>query len=851
VAANELGGRSPAGAVGRLLFLAALGWSLFQLYVASPLPYALGKSFVLGDTQSRLIHYAFAVFLCFCSFPAFNRSRRDRIPLADWVWAVVAACTALYMFVFYDELARRAAAPLPRDMLVAAVGVICLLEAVRRAIGMALLVVALVFIAYIFLGPYMPEVIAHPATSIARAADHMWLSREGIFGFTLGISSSVVFLFVLFGSMLERAGAGHWFIKTSFALLGHLRGGPAKAAVISSALTGVISGSALANVVTTGTFTIPLMKRVGFPAEKAAGIESTSSINGQLMPPVMGAAAFLMTEFVGISYQEVVVHALLPAVISYIGLFYIVHLEATKLQLTSLQRAVRHTWVQRIAGFLASFLGLVLLSGALYYGLGWMKSLFGSASIYVASAIFAATYVLLVRVSARMPDLDLDDPDAPTTVLPETQPTLLAGLHYLPPIVVLIWCLMIERFSPGYAIYWAILALAFVMLTQRPLMVLFRRQSGYQAAFRRGLDELIAGLAAGARNMVGVAIALAAAGIIVGTVSLTGLGLVMVNVIELLSGDSLIGLLFFTAVISIILGMGLPTTANYVVVASIMAPVVVTLAGQHGVVIPLIAVHMFVFYCGLMSGNTPPVAVDAYAAAALARSDPMRTCVQAFYYGIRTILLPFIFVFNTELLLIGITGPVHFVVVVSIATIAMLLFVAATQHYFLVRNRPWETLALLLFAFSLLLPSWWIDTLVPPYRQAEPVRLEALAEQAPTGALLRVRVRGKDFSGLLTESVVALPLGPRGEDGAQRLIRHGGLAVRLEDGRVLVDNLRFDGPAQRAQMDYDWEILAVDVPQAQPAKYWVYPPVLLLTALLMLWQRRRAAAGPSEAPARV
>lgn len=849
VAESDLGGRQPTGATKKLLFYTALVWSLFQIYVASPLPYAIGEPFILGNDQSRMVHFAFAIFLGFCAYPAFASSDRSRIPIVDWIWAAIGAASSLYMFVLYDELSRRAAAPLPQDMIVAAIGMVCLLEAVRRTVGMSLVIVAVVFLIYIFAGPHMPELISHRGASMSRAADHMWLSREGVFGFTLDISSSVVFLFVMFGAMLEKAGAGNWFIKTAFALLGHLRGGPAKAAVVSSALMGVISGSALANVVTTGTFTIPLMKRVGFPGEKAAGIESTSSINGQLMPPVMGAAAFLMTEFVGISYREVVVHAFLPATISYIGLFYIVHLEAIKLNLPTLRRAVSGTAAQQVIGFTLTFFALVILSGVLYFGFGWVKSVFGPASIYIACVVFVVAYLGLLWVSTRMPELALDDPNATFDALPETRPTLLAGLHFLLPVVVLIWCLMIERFSPSYAIYWAILAMTFVMLTQRPLIAFMRGNGAYAAAMVQGFKELIAGLVAGARNMIGIAIALAAAGIIVGAVSLTGLGLVMVNVIEVLSGGYLLAMLFFTAVISIILGMGLPTTANYVVVASIMAPVVVTLAAQSGVVIPAIAVHMFVFYCGLMSGNTPPVAVDAYAAAALAQSDPMRTCLQAFYYGIRTILLPFIFVFNTELLLIGVEGPFHFIVVATISTIAMLLFVAATQHYFFARNKIHETLLLLVLSISLLLPSLWINLFYSPYKVVDALRITEFTADAPADSLLRVRALGENFSGEEVERLIALPLGAKGQAGDERLLKEGGLAVRIEDGKVFVEDIKPNGPAQAAGLDFDWEILTVEVPQKQPSKNWVYPPVLLIVALLMLVQHRRRKRADLSVPA--
>ena len=839
--------RIPGGVVGRCLFALLLCWSLFQLYIASPLPYMLGRGFIFNDVQSRSIHYAFAIFLAFGMYPAFRSSSRHHIPAADWLWGAVAAGTSLYICILYEELSHRAGAPIPLDMVVASVGIICLLEGVRRSIGLPLFFVSIVFLAYAVAGPWMPAVISHPGASMARMTDHMWLSGEGVFGLTLGVSTNLVFLFVLFGALLERAGAGNWFILSSIALLGHMRGGPAKAAVVSSALTGMISGSALGNIVTTGTFTIPLMKRIGIPAEKAAGIESTASINGQFMPPVMGAAAFLMTEFIGISYADVVKHAFLPAVLSYIGLFYIVHLEAVKLNLPLLQRAAESAAVRRLLAFAMSFLGLVLLSGLVYYGIGWIRVLLGAQAGWAIALLFLTAYVGLVWLSTRMPALPVLADGASLRTLPNAAPTILAGTHYLLPVVVLIWCMMVERYSPGLSVFWAIVALSFIMLTQHPLAALLRGEGVSRHALRAGAVDFVYGLAKGARNMVGVAMALASAGIIVGVVTMTGFGLVMVNVIEAISGGYLLPMLIFTAAITVVLGMGLPTTANYVVVASIMAPVVVTVAGQYGLIVPAVAVHLFVFYFGLMSGNTPPVAVDAYAAAALARSDPLKTCLQGFYYELRTIILPFIFIFNTELLLIGITSWWHLVMTVGISVIAMLVFAAGTQGHFLVRSRRIESALLILVALSLLRPGFWIDQFQPPFQAVDPREILRYAEMQPSGALLRVWAEGPDFSGRTVRKLVVLPLGPKGGDGAARLRDGAGLMVREKEGRVVVDDLVFNGPAQQSGMDFGWEIQTLDAPMEQIDKHWVYIPALLVLGLVVLLQRRRQSGAVGAA----
>src|SRR5690606_28824743 len=281
-------------------------------------------------------------------------------------------------------------------------------------------------------------------------ANHQWLRARGVFVFDLGVSISFVFLFVLFGSLLDKAGAGNYFIKLAFSLLGHYRGGPAKAAVAASGMTGLISGSSIANTVTTGTFTIPMMKRVGYTAEQSGAVEVSASVNGQIMPPVMGAAAFLMVEYVGISYTEVIKHAFLPAMISYIALFYIVHLAALKAGMQGLQSSnPDRPMLRKVLGFLTGLLLIMGLSVAVYYGLGWLKPLLGDYAAWVIAAGLAATYSALVRIGARSSCLQLDDPNSPVVSMPQTRPTLMTGLHYILPVIVLVWCLMVERLSPG------------------------------------------------------------------------------------------------------------------------------------------------------------------------------------------------------------------------------------------------------------------------------------------------------------------------------------------------------------------------------------------------------------------
>ena len=843
VAESDSGARSVAGLPGIVLFFVPLLWALFQLWYASPLPFML-RIGVLNDTEARSIHLAFAIFLTFTAFPAFKKSARDVIPLHDWAMALAGAFCAGYIYLFYAQLSDRSGAPVTLDLVIAGVGMVLLLEATRRALGPPLMVVALVFLCYTFFGSYMPEVISHKGASFSKTMSHQWLGTEGVFGVALGVSTSFVFLFVLFGALLDKAGAGNYFIKVAFSLLGHYRGGPAKAAVVSSGLSGLVSGSSIANVVTTGTFTIPLMKRVGFPDYKAAAVEVAASTNGQLTPPIMGAAAFLMVEYVGVSYIEVITHAILPALISYIALVYIVHLEACKANMQGLPRRHKPTLAQSLLSFVGTILGLMILSGIVYFGIGWMKDVFGDGAIAIVGILTLIIYILLIWYGTEYPELEMDDPNSDVLELPETGPTVKAGLHFLLPIVVLVWCLVVERFSPGLAAFWAALFMIFIVITQRPLKSFFRKQGHLSSEFKSSARELMEGLVAGSRNMIGIGVATATAGIVVGTVTLTGIGLVMTEFVEFISGGNVMLMLIFTAVISLILGMGLPTTANYIVVSTLMAPVIVTLGAESGLIVPLIAVHLFVFYFGILADDTPPVGLAAFAAAAIARSNPIKTGIQGFTYDIRTAILPFMFIFNTQLLLIGIENIWSLLSVIFGAVVAMLTFSAATQGYWLVKNKIWESLALCLIAFVLFRPGFFWDMIFPEYQNIAASQIESVAEQTPENGKLRLVVEGETIDGKQVKKTVQLPLGASGT-GPERLME-AGLEIMLTDNKVLLDNVVFDSAAQKAGLDFDWEILSVQVLSERLPKQLMFFPALVLLGLLALLQKRRVDAGSAQ-----
>jgi TRAP transporter 4TM/12TM fusion protein len=853
--AAESGGRQPQGATKALIVNLAVVWSLFQLWIASPVPFwiaaavpALQPYVLFNDTMARSIHLSFGVVLVYLAYPMWSRSPRSYVPLYDWLLAAVAAFCAGYIFIFHAELAKRQGSPSGMDIWVACIGVVMLLEATRRGLGKPMMIMAIVFLVYVFAGQYMPDMIAHKGATLGRAASHFWITTEGVFGVALGVSTSFVFLYVLFGAMLDKAGAGNYLTRVAFALMGHMRGGPAKASVLSSGLNGLISGSSVANVLTGGNVTIMLMKRVGYSPVKAGAIEVASSSNGQIMPPVMGAAAFLMVEYVNIPYSEIIKHAFLPAMLAYLSLMYIVHLEACKAGMVGIPRRASPLR-GRLFGWGFTIAGTIILVWVCLQ-LTELLSRLGEMGTVVAGALAIAAYVGSVWYSSRW--FDTVDPTAeidPATldVLPDTRPTVLSGVFYILPIFVLIWCLMVLEQSPGLAAFYACAVMIVMLLTQRPLIAYFRGKSRI-GAWRHGWNDLYQSMELGARNMVGIAIATAVAGIIVGAVSLTGIGQVLAGVVEELSFGSLMGVLLLTALLSLILGMGLPTTANYIVVATLLAPVIVSLAASHGQEIPLIAVHLFVFYFGIMADATPPVALAAYAAAGLSGADPLETGIQGFIYEMRTAILPFMFVFNTELLMINIGSPLHFTWVVVTAIAACFMFAAATQGFFLVRNRKWETVVLVLVTFTLFRPDIYRDWLYTPYSVKPVGEMQEVISRLKPGENMRLRIevteKDKRKDGLetftTTQRTFILPVTKGNEAG--RLKRAGlELDATAKDGKLDIVDIVVESPAEKARLDVADKnrLLGIEVRNPQPAKEWFALPGFVLIGLVVWSQRRR------------
>lgn len=852
VAASDAGARAPTGSVATMLAVIAVIWSAFQVILASPL-----ANYILpGDliNNSRQIHLAFAIFLAFMAYPALKSSPRDYIPIQDWIMALLGAFIALYGFVFYQKIVNAGGLADDMDKWFALVGLLLLFEAARRALGPAMAIIATIFLAYVFFGSsdWVPDVIRWKGASLKKAMSHMWITSEGVFGIALGVSTKFVFLFVLFGALLDKAGAGNYFIKMAFGALGHLKGGPAKAAVVGSAATGLISGSSIANVVTTGTFTIPLMKRVGFSSEKAGAVEVASSVNGQIMPPVMGAAAFLMVEYVGISYVEVITHAFLPAAISYIALVYIVHLEAVKTNMPTLGNRVV-SMGRTIGGMALFFAGFAGLCYGVQYPVGWVVSLFPSGSEMILAALVFIAYAILLWFAAKAPDLEPDDPNAKEVELPVVGEIYKAGLYYLLPIIVLVYFLMIEQKSPGLSAFWATALLFVILLTQRPLKAIFRGESEFVASVKEGVRDLIDGLIDGARNMIGIGLATATAGVIVGTVTLTGVGQVMADLVEFLSGGNLIMMLVMVGLLSLILGMGLPTTANYIVVSSLMAGVVVELGAQSGLIVPLIAVHLFVFYFGIMADVTPPVGLASFAAAAVSGGDAIKTGFAAFFYSLRTVALPFVFIFNTDLLLIDVTW-VQGIFIFIVSSIAILVFTAGTMGWFVTKSRIYESVALVLIAFVLFRPDFVMDRIQPPFSNVEPSQLTEALNTATPGEELRIVVSGPDFdTGANKDTTLVFAVEGEGT-GAER-VEKSGLLLLEEDGVVKMDEPNFGSPFSQSLGSFDFYgdepvvIKSIQAPASQLPKELVFIPALILLGLIAFLQKSRAGSREEDTTA--
>lgn len=593
------------GFMAKVISALAITFSVFQLYTA-----IFG---VLDAQLQRAVHLGFAMALSFLLYPTRKSWSRTKLHPLDLVLAVLSAASPAYICICYQQLAMRSGIVTPVDLIMGVMGLLLVIEATRRVVGIPMVVVVLAFLAYAFAGPYMPGVMAHRGLTVQQLIGHLYYTTEGIFGIPLGVSSTFIFLFILFGAYLESTGLGKFFIDLANAVAGWASGGPAKVAVLSSAFMGTVSGSSVANVAGTGSFTIPMMKKLGYRKEFAGAVEAASSTGGQLMPPVMGAAAFLMAEFVGAPYIEIVEAAVVPAMLYFAGLWLGVHLEAKRTNLKGV----------------------------------------------------------------------------PRDQLPKAWLIFKERGHLALPLIVIVY-LLVSGYTPMRA---ALVAIVLSILA-----------SSLRKSTRMKPIEIVNGLESGARNVLGVVIACASAGIIIGVVTKTGVGLKLASGLLALSGGMLLPTMFFTMITSLILGMGVPTTANYVITSTIAAPALIQMD------VPVLAAHMFVFYFGIIADVTPPVALAAYAASGISGGKPLLTGVNASKLAIAAFIIPYIFVLSPELLMINAT-PTGILWAVATAIIGMVGLSSAMIGYLYYYSTWYERI--ILFASGLLMIIPGIVTDVP------------------------------------------------------------------------------------------------------------------------------------------
>lgn len=610
--------RKLAGPIGKITAIIAIAMSVFQFYT--------GGFGTLMSVRQRSLHIIFAFTLGFLLYPATSKSKKDKPSILDYVFILLTIIVFGYLFVNVLEIARKGTNLTSIDLTFGALAILITLEITRRVVGPELPIVAIVFLLYAKFGPYMPGILSHRGFTTKRIISHMYMALEGILGTPIYVSATFVFMFILFGAFLDKTGVGKFFIDLAFSMTGHTKSGPAMTAVVASGLMGSISGSSVANTVTTGAFTIPLMKKTGYEPHFAGAVEATASTGGQIMPPVMGAAAFIMADFTGISYLNIIIAAAIPAILYYFAVGTMVHLEASKLGLKGIPR-------EQLPKF-----GKIMKSDG---------------------------YLLIPLISV---------------------------IGFL-----------VAKLSPNKASFYAILISIAIAL----LASFIKKDNSFT------LKDIIGAFEAGAKGAVGVACACACAGMVVGVVTLTGLGLRIADLIVTLAGGKLLLTLFFTMIASIILGMGLPTTAKYIVLATMAVPAITKLE------VNLLAAHLFILYFGVVADITPPVALAAYAGAGIAGANSMKTGFQAFKLAIAAFIVPYIFALDSSLILVKeIVGKtVVFLPIVSAipmivsAVIGIVCLAAAVENYFITHNKIYERVLLAIAALALLNPGLVTDAI--------------------------------------------------------------------------------------------------------------------------------------------
>ncbi|MEA1976224.1 MAG: TRAP transporter permease [Bacillota bacterium] len=601
---REFAYRELKGPMFKIVFALGIMWSLFQLYTAG---FGLQPPMI-----QRGVHVGFALVLIFLLYPMRSKDLTNKVHWYDYIMVALSLVVVGYVLMNFRALLFRAGAYTMVDTIISVIALLIVIEATRRVAGPILIVVSSIFLLYAFFGNYIPGFFAHSGYSIKRIVTYAWLSSESILGIPIMVSATFIFLFLLFATYLKKTGIGDWLTDLALSLAGHKVGGPAKAAIVASATQGTISGSSVANTVGTGSVTIPLMKSIGYRSEFAGAVEAAASTGGQLMPPVMGAAAFIMTEFTDLPYITIALGASIPAFLYFAGIFIMVHLEAKKNGLKGI----------------------------------------------------------------------------PKSDLPKAK-TLLKEKWFLGVPIIFIVTLLIKGYTPMFAALYGIISAVAIGII-----------NGFvDKDINFGFKEIIQGLEEGAKSALPVVMACASAGIIVGVVTLTGLGIKLSHGIVALAGGNIYFTMILTMIASIILGMGMPTTANYIVQATVAAPALISIG------VPILAAHLFVFYFGIIADITPPVALAAFAGSGIAKSNPFKTGVEAARLAFAAYLVPFLFVTSPVLVLVDATIPTV-VIAVSTALVGMYSLAGAVSGYFRTPARGWERLVLAIAGLLLVNPDY-------------------------------------------------------------------------------------------------------------------------------------------------
>ncbi|ADG70898.1 TRAP transporter permease [Brachyspira murdochii] len=594
-----------------LIIVISVIFCLFQLY-----------SILSGRITAQVVratHLAFVMLLAYLLFPMKKDMPKDKLPWYDVILAVIGAASWSYITINFESLVRRAGIYTSTDIIIGIIGILLVFEACRRIVGLPILIISIVFIIYALFGAYAPGFLNHRGYSLQRLVSHLFYNTEGIMGTPIGASATFIFLFIFFGALLDKTGIGQFFIDICNAIAGGFDGGPAKVAVLTSAMFGTVSGSSVSNTVGTGSFTIPMMKSLGYRPEFAGAVEASASTGGQLMPPIMGAASFLMAESLGIPYMEVAKAAIIPAILYFTGIFIMVHLEAKKTGLKGLSR----------------------------------------------------------------------------DSLPKIGELLMKKGYLVIPLLTIIYFFVLGK-TAIYAGLMGIIAAAIVALVNSIVDIIMKRKVSF------GLNDLIDVFVNAARNIISVAIACAMAGIIIGVITLTGLGLKIGAGLISISGGIPILLLFLTMISSIILGMGVPTTANYLITSTIAASAIIGLGYE-----PL-AAHMFVFYFGIIADVTPPVALAAMAGAAIAKSDPLKTGIEATKLSIGAFIIPYMFIFNPDILMINTTIS-DIIPILITSLIGMFGVSAGLEGYVFRKCKPYERILFIIAGLLSIYPEVYSD----------------------------------------------------------------------------------------------------------------------------------------------